>query len=132
MTELLTSSSTSIDSTPAPWLDVVVPAGDGWIGLVPVGSRFRIVDLEGNQAVDTLFYDAHDPTQRYSAVDTVREQGAAYLTTGSPLDVLSLLPELRTDWEVPGRPRAARRPGAPDRRRRRAAVQRGLVGGPPG
>ncbi|MCW2779448.1 MAG: Urea carboxylase-related aminomethyltransferase [Frankiales bacterium] len=68
-----------------PDLDVVVQPGDGWIGEVPAGSLFRIVDLEGNQAVDTLFYDAADTTNRYSAVDTVREQGAAYLTTGSVL-----------------------------------------------
>ena len=45
----------------------------------------RIVDLEGNQAVDTLFYNAHDPSDRYSAVDTVREQGNMYLTTGTAL-----------------------------------------------
>jgi uncharacterized protein len=65
--------------------DVEVPAGDGWIGVVPAGGRLRIVDLHGNQAVDTLFFDAVDPVNRYSAVDTVREQGAAYLTTGSVL-----------------------------------------------
>ncbi|MCU1693063.1 MAG: Urea carboxylase [Frankiales bacterium] len=65
--------------------DVTVQPGDGWTGLLPAGSRFRIVDLHGNQAVDTLFYDAADPANRYSAVDTVREQGAAYLTTGSVL-----------------------------------------------
>jgi len=69
----------------APDLDVVVQAGDGYVGELPAGSLFRIVDLHGNQAVDTLFYDAGDPTNRYSAVDTVREQGAAYLTTGSVL-----------------------------------------------
>jgi urea carboxylase-associated protein 1 len=43
------------------------------------------VDLEGNQAVDTLFYNAHDPSDRYSAVDTVREQGNIYLSTGTAL-----------------------------------------------
>ena len=62
-----------------------VEAGDGWSGVVPAGGRLRIVDLYGNQAVDTLFYDAHDHTNRYSAMDTVREQGAVYLTTGSRL-----------------------------------------------
>jgi urea carboxylase-associated protein 1 len=65
--------------------DVVVEAGAGWIGEIPAGVLLRITDLHGNQAVDTLFYDAHDYTNRYSAVDTVREQGAAYLTTGSEL-----------------------------------------------
>jgi urea carboxylase-associated protein 1 len=66
-------------------IDTVVAAGDGWIGEIPAGARLRIVDLHGNQAVDTLLYDAHDYGNRYSAVDTVREQGAVYLTTGSAL-----------------------------------------------
>ncbi|HET9173432.1 MAG TPA: urea amidolyase associated protein UAAP2 [Actinospica sp.] len=66
-------------------LDDVVEAGDGWIGEIPVGTILRITDLHGNQAVDTLFYDAHDYANRYSAMDTIREQGAVYLTTGSVL-----------------------------------------------
>ena len=67
------------------FLDVEVGPGDGWIGEIPAAGRLRIVDLCGNQAVDTLLYDAHDTTNRYSAVDTIREQGTVYLTTGSPL-----------------------------------------------
>ena len=70
-------------------LDDVVEAGDGWIGEIPAGTLFRITDLHGNQAVDTLLYDAHDYANRYSAVDTIREQGAAYLTTGSVLLTLN-------------------------------------------
>jgi urea carboxylase-associated protein 1 len=66
-------------------LDQVVTAGDGALVRVPSGGRLRIVDLHGNQAVDTLFYDATDIDNRYSAFDTVREQGAVYLTTGSRL-----------------------------------------------
>lgn len=66
-------------------LDLVVPAGDGWIGEVPAGGLLRIVDLHGNQAVDTLLYDAHDYANRYSAMDTVRAQAKVYLTTGSRL-----------------------------------------------
>jgi uncharacterized protein len=52
---------------------------------VPTGGRLRIVDLHGNQAVDTLFYDAHEIDNRYSAFDTIREQRAVFLTTGSRL-----------------------------------------------
>ena len=66
-------------------LDQVVLAGDGFTHVVKRGQVFRIVDLEGNQAADTLFYDAHDASNRYSAVDTVREQGNIYLTTGTKL-----------------------------------------------
>jgi uncharacterized protein len=65
--------------------DEVLPSGRGWSHIVRAGQTFRIVDLEGNQAVDTLFYSAADPSDRYSAVDTIREQGAIYLTTGTAL-----------------------------------------------
>ncbi len=66
-------------------LDTVVQPGDGALVSVPAGGRLRIVDSHGNQAVDTLLYDAHDIDNRYSAFDTVREQGAVFLTTGSRL-----------------------------------------------
>jgi uncharacterized protein len=66
-------------------LSEVVPAGEAWLGRIERGQTFRIVDLEGNQAVDTLFFRASDPRERYSAVDTIRAQGSLYLTTGSRL-----------------------------------------------
>lgn len=66
-------------------LDVTVAAGDGALVPVPAGGRLRIVDLQGNQAVDTLLYDAADIGNRYSAFDTIRSQGAVFLTTGSRL-----------------------------------------------
>ena len=53
----------------------VVEAGDYWIHVVQQGQTLRILDLEGKQAVDTLFYNADDPTERYSAFDTMRAQG---------------------------------------------------------
>ena len=63
----------------------VVPAGEFWFAPVARGQALRLVDLEGNEAVDTLFYSAEDTAERYSAVDTVREQGNVYLSTGSVL-----------------------------------------------
>ncbi len=63
----------------------VVPAGTYWIGVVRKGETFRIVDLEGNQAVDTLFYNADDPAEHYSASDTIREQRNIYLGAGTVL-----------------------------------------------
>jgi urea carboxylase-associated protein 1 len=66
-------------------LDEIVAAGEPWMGVVRRGQFLRILDLEGNQAVDTLFYSAADPAERYSAVDTIREQGGLYLTTGTRL-----------------------------------------------
>ncbi len=63
----------------------VVPAGDYWMEVVRQGQTIRIVDLEGNQAADTLFYSAADPAERYSAVDTIREQRNVYLSVGTKL-----------------------------------------------
>ena len=63
----------------------VIPAGDYWIHRVEKDQLFRIVDLEGNQAADTLFFRADDPAERYSAVDTIRAQGNVYLGLGSKL-----------------------------------------------
>ncbi len=65
--------------------DEVIPAGDFFMHPVKRGQTFRILDLEGNQAVDTLFYNASDPAERYSAVDTIRTQGNIYLTAGTRL-----------------------------------------------
>ena len=65
--------------------DQVVPSGESWMHPLAAGQTLRIVDLEGNQAVDTLFYNARDPSERYSAVDTIRAQGNLYLTTGTRL-----------------------------------------------
>lgn len=61
----------------------IVPAGDYYMKVVKAGQTFRILDLEGNQAADTLFYNANDPAERYSAIDTIREQGNVYLTAGT-------------------------------------------------
>lgn len=66
-------------------LNTVVPAGEPWIGTVKAGQIFRILDMEGNQAVDTLFYNAADSEERYSANDTIRAQGNIYLSAGSKL-----------------------------------------------
>jgi len=63
----------------------IVPAGDYYMQVVKAGQTLRILDLEGNQAADTLFYNASDPSERYSAMDTIREQGNVYLTTGTKL-----------------------------------------------
>ncbi len=63
----------------------VIPAGDYWIHRVAKSQSFRIVDVEGNQSADTLFFSAADPADRYSAVDTIRAQGNVYLTAGSEL-----------------------------------------------
>jgi urea carboxylase-associated protein 1 len=65
--------------------DVVVGAGEPYIGRLERGQFLRIVDLEGNQAVDTLFYNAQELAERYSAADTIRMQRKLYLSTGTLL-----------------------------------------------
>jgi uncharacterized protein len=66
-------------------LSQVCDAGDPWMAEVKKGQIFRILDIEGNQAVDTLFYSTSNPEERYSAVDTIMRQRKLYLTTGSVL-----------------------------------------------
>lgn len=63
----------------------VVPAGDYYMKVVKKGHTVRILDIEGNQAADVLFYNANDPSERYSAIDTIREQGNVYLTVGTKI-----------------------------------------------
>ena len=65
--------------------DHVVPAGEGHIERIARGQTLRIVDLDGNQAVDTLFFNAQDLSDHYSAADTIRHQRKLYLTTGTVL-----------------------------------------------
>lgn len=63
----------------------IIPAGESWLHPITQDQTFRIVDLEGNQAVDTLFYDAHDYADRYDFQNTIRAQNNIYLTTGTRL-----------------------------------------------
>ena len=72
-------------STDTALYNKTIPAGDYWMQTIAAGQTIRITDLEGNQAADTLFYSAADPAERYSAMDTIREQGNVYLTTGTVL-----------------------------------------------
>jgi urea carboxylase-associated protein 1 len=65
--------------------DRVIPPGGEWSGRVARGHVIRLVDLEGQQAVDFLCYNAADPTERYNAADTMKLAGTIALTTGHRL-----------------------------------------------
>ena len=81
-------STTTLESTLDPAhavVDDTVLAGEPWVKRVRRGQTLRIVDLEGNQAVDTIFYNADDPLERYSLTHTIPAQGALYLAAGSRL-----------------------------------------------
>ncbi len=75
----------SVLQIPDAHFSATVLAGDYFIKVIKKNQVIRILDLEGNQAADTLFYNAHHPAERYSSMDTIREQGNIYLTTGSRL-----------------------------------------------
>lgn len=79
---MLTESKLQIDQAV---INEICAAGEPWSGLVKKGQTFRILDSKGNQAVDTLFYNANNAEERYSATDTIQRQGQIYLTTGSVL-----------------------------------------------
>lgn len=66
-------------------LDEVVPARAPWSSVVAAGHVLSIVDLVGNQAVDSLLYRADDTSERYSAPDTLVGQRSLFLTIGSVL-----------------------------------------------
>lgn len=80
----MTIQTSSRDAAEAQ-LRQIVRAGDYYLGALKAGQVLRIVDLEGNQAADTLFYNAADISERYSATDTIAAQGNLYLTAGSVL-----------------------------------------------
>ena len=63
----------------------VINSGDYFFQTMKEGETLRVVDLEGNQAADVLFFNAEDPSERYSMSDTLREQAAIYLTAGTML-----------------------------------------------
>jgi urea carboxylase-associated protein 1 len=92
----------SLQATHAAY-DEIVAAGEPWMGRLSCGQRLRIVDLEGNQAVDTLFYNANDTDEHYSAVDTIRAQCNLYLTSGTVLRSNLNVPMLTIEEDTCGR-----------------------------
>ena len=63
----------------------IVPARAPWSRVVARGETLRIIDLEGNQAVDCLLYNAHDLAERYSAPETMVQQRSIFLAKGTAL-----------------------------------------------
>ncbi len=65
--------------------DEIVAARAPWLHRIAAGQTLRILDVEGNQAVDFLLYSAADDAERYSAQDTVAAQGNLFLREGTAL-----------------------------------------------
>jgi uncharacterized protein len=60
--------------------DTVVPANGTWARVLAPGEVLRIIDLEGQQAVDFLCYNARNPEERYNAADTMKYARTIFLT----------------------------------------------------
>jgi uncharacterized protein len=65
--------------------DLVVPPGGSWSGIVRHGETFRIIDAEGQQAVDFICFNAQDPSEAYDATVTVRLSSRPFLNKGDVL-----------------------------------------------
>jgi len=66
-------------------VDEIVPARQPWGRVIKRGQILRVVNLEGEQAVDFLCYDAHNPADRYSSMNTIKVQGNLYVGEGTVL-----------------------------------------------
>lgn len=63
----------------------LIPAGDGFMHPLMKGQVLRIVDLYGNQGLDFLCYDLHNPEDHYSATQTIVKQKKLYINAGTVL-----------------------------------------------
>ena len=81
----------------------IVDAKSSWSGIVTKGQRLKIIDLEGQQAVDFRCYNNNDRSDRYSATNTVKVQGNVYVGLGSILYSDSGTPLLEVVEDTIGR-----------------------------
>jgi urea carboxylase-associated protein 1 len=63
----------------------IIAAGAPWSRMLKAGQTLRIIDLEGQQAVDALFYAAGNYAERYSMQDTILRLGTPYIGLGTQL-----------------------------------------------
>lgn len=88
-TAMNTDTAAQLQASPLDPAQAIVnhtlPSGEPYLLHIAQGQTLRIVDLEGNQAVDVIFYNAQDLAEHYSATDTLLAQGGIYLSTGSVL-----------------------------------------------
>jgi hypothetical protein len=64
---------------------VLVDPGGSWGARLAKGDIVRFVDLEGQQAVDFLCYNALDTRDRYNAANTMKMAENVFLNTGTVL-----------------------------------------------
>ena len=68
-----------------PVLDEIIPAGKPWSAIVAEGQYLSIIDIEGQQGVDFLCYNADNPEERYHAPNTLKAIQTLKLSTGHNL-----------------------------------------------
>ena len=64
---------------------VPVDPGGSWGAMLAAGDRVRFVDIEGQQAVDFLCYNALDTRDRYNAANTMKMAENVFLNAGTVL-----------------------------------------------
>jgi urea carboxylase-associated protein 1 len=65
--------------------EALVGAGKPWSGELLSGETLRIVDVEGQQAVDFICFNADDRREAYDATVTIRAQRSIHLKKGTIL-----------------------------------------------
>ncbi len=80
--------------------DVTVEAGaNHYIGYLSAGTRLRLIDLGGQQAVDFLCFDQANTEIRYNNANALKLNGTIYVTTGFKLysDIAEVLMTVTDD-----------------------------------
>jgi urea carboxylase-associated protein 1 len=75
------------------------PGANHYVRKLSKGSRLRIIDLGGQQAVDFLCFDQANPEIRYNAANAIKLNETLYVTTGFKLysDTAEVLMTLTAD-----------------------------------
>jgi urea carboxylase-associated protein 1 len=81
----MTTTSTPVLDPRHALVDFTIAPRTPWSYVLRPGQMMRLIDVEGCQALDALFYNAADPSERYSAQDTIRVNGTPYLGLGTTL-----------------------------------------------
>lgn len=62
-----------------------MPARAGWSARIARGDMLRLIDLEGQQAIDFLCFNAENPSERYHAANTIKVPNNIYVGEGTVL-----------------------------------------------
>jgi urea carboxylase-associated protein 2 len=62
--------------------EITIPAGSYWFGALQAGTCLRLDNIHGTPGAACLFWNAVDPSERFSATDTVKVQWTATIDRG--------------------------------------------------